>query len=135
MTAVVAVLFIVTAVIGRWRLSVIGTAALIIISIIVGGIYPWIVQRFQVEPSERTVESTYIDRNIQATRDAYGVSDVEEQPYDAVSDAEAGALAGDAVTTSSPTPSPSCSSTASTTASPSSSRSTATRSTAPHRTR
>ncbi|MBD8583861.1 UPF0182 family protein [Frigoribacterium sp. CFBP 13729] len=97
--AVVAVLFVVTAIIGRWRLSVIGTAALIIISIIVGGIYPWIVQRFQVEPSERTVESTYIDRNIQATRDAYGVSDVEEQPYDAVSDAEAGALAGDAVTT------------------------------------
>jgi len=96
---VVAVLFIVTAIVGRWRLPVIGTAALIIISIIVGGIYPWIVQRFTVEPSERTVESPYIERNIQATREAYGVADVEEQTYDAKSDAEAGALAGDAVTT------------------------------------
>lgn len=96
---VVAVLFVITAIVGRWRLPVIGTAALIIISIIVGGIYPWIVQRFTVEPSERTVESTYIERNIQATREAYGVSDVAEQTYDARSDAEAGALAGDAVTT------------------------------------
>jgi uncharacterized membrane protein (UPF0182 family) len=97
--AIVAVLFIVTAIIGRWRLPVIGTAALIIASIIVGGIYPWIVQRFQVEPSERTVEAPFIENNIDATREAYGVSDVEEETYDAQSDAEAGALAGDAVTT------------------------------------
>ncbi|ROS59490.1 hypothetical protein EDF38_2339 [Frigoribacterium sp. PhB160] len=97
--AVVAILFIVTAIVARWRLSVIGTAALIVISIIVGGIYPWIVQRFQVDPSEGPVESSYIERNIQATRDAYGVSDVQEESYDAQSDAAAGALAGDAVTT------------------------------------
>ncbi|WP_423923223.1 UPF0182 family protein [Frigoribacterium sp. 2-23] len=97
--AIVALLFIVTAIIGRWRLPVVGTALLIVASIIVGGVYPWVVQRFQVDPSERTVETTYIERNIQATREAYGVANVSEQPYDAKSDAEAGALAGDAVTT------------------------------------
>jgi len=96
---VVALFFVVTAIVGRWRLPIIGTAGLIVVSIIVGGVYPWVVQRFQVDPSERTVESPYISRNIEATRDAYGVADVQEEEYDATSDAEAGALAGDAATT------------------------------------
>lgn len=96
---VVALLFVVTAANGRWRLSVIGTASLVIVSIIVGGVYPWVVQRFQVDPSERTVESEYISRNIEGTRDAYGVADVVEEQYDATSDAQAGALADDATTT------------------------------------
>jgi uncharacterized membrane protein (UPF0182 family) len=97
--ALVAVLFIVTAVIGRWRISVIGTALLLVSGIIVGGVYPWIVQRFQVDPNARTLEAEYITRSIDATRDAYGVADVEVIPYNATTDAEAGALRADAETT------------------------------------
>ena len=97
--ALVAVLFIVTAVIGRWRLPVIGTALLLVAGLVVGTIYPWIVQRFQVEPSARTLESSYIERSIEATRDAYGVSGVEEVPYNATTDAVGGALRTDAETT------------------------------------
>jgi len=97
--ALVAVLFIVTAIVGRWRISVIGTALLIISGIIVGGIYPWVVQRFQVDPSARSLEAEYIDRSIAATRDAYGVADVDVQSYSATTDAEAGALREDAETT------------------------------------
>ena len=96
---VVALLFVVTAVIGRWRLPVIGTALLLVSGLILGGIYPWIVQRFQVEPSARTLESQFIDRSIEATRDAYGVDGVTEMPYNATTDAEAGALRTDAETT------------------------------------
>ncbi|MDF1479550.1 UPF0182 family protein [Leifsonia sp. H3M29-4] len=99
--AIVAVLFIVTAIIGRWRLPIIGTALLLVSGLVVGGIYPWIVQRFQVEPNARAFEATYIERNIQATRDAYGVSGVEEIPYNATTDAEPGALREDAETTAS----------------------------------
>ena len=99
--AIVAVLFIVTAIIGRWRLPIIGTALLLVSGLVVGGIYPWIVQRFQVEPNARAFEATYIERNIQATRDAYGVSAVEEIPYNATTDAEPGALREDAETTAS----------------------------------
>jgi uncharacterized membrane protein (UPF0182 family) len=95
----VAVLFIVTAVIGRWRLPVIGTALLLVSGIIAGGIYPWVIQRFQVEPSARTLEADYIDRSIEATRDAYGVSGVTEVPYNATTDATQGALRSDAETT------------------------------------
>ncbi|MEG8037361.1 UPF0182 family protein [Sphingomonas sp. LR61] len=97
--AIVAILFIVTAVIGRWRISIVGTGLLLVAAIVIEGIYPWIVQRLQVKPSERTYESAYIERNIKATRDAYGVSDVKEQNYDATTEASSGALAQDAQTT------------------------------------
>ncbi|WIB78429.1 UPF0182 family protein [Curtobacterium sp. MCPF17_002] len=97
--AIVAILFIVTAVIGRWRISIVGTGLLLVAAIVIGGIYPWIVQRLQVKPSERTFESAYIERNIKATRDAYGVSGVQEQNYDATTEASSGALAQDAQTT------------------------------------
>ena len=99
--ALVAVLFIVTAIIGRWRLPIIGTALLIVSSILIGGVYPFIVQKFQVDPSARTLESTFIERNIEATRDAYGVADVTESSYKAKTDAEPGALRNDAETTAS----------------------------------
>jgi len=97
--AFVAVLFIVTAVIGRWRISIIATALLVISGIILGGIVPWVVQRFQVDPNARTLESEFIERSIQSTRDAYGVSDIDVQSYNATTDAEAGALRADAETT------------------------------------
>ena len=97
--AVVAILFIVTAIIGRWRLPVIGTALLIISSLLIGSLYPWVVQRFQVDPSARTLESPYIERNINLTRDAYDLSDIVEIPYNATTEAEPGALREDATTT------------------------------------
>jgi uncharacterized membrane protein (UPF0182 family) len=96
---IVAVLFLVSAVIGRWRLPVIGTAMLIITAILAGGVYPWVVQRFQVTPSELTMEREYIQRNIDLTRLAYGLDEVEVTPYNATVDAEAGALREDAETT------------------------------------
>jgi uncharacterized protein len=99
--AFVVLLFIVTAITGRWRISVVGTALLIVSSILVGGIYPGIIQNFQVRPTERVLESEYIDRSIAATRDAYGVAGVVEQPYKAQTTAAAGALREDADTTAS----------------------------------
>jgi uncharacterized membrane protein (UPF0182 family) len=97
--ALVAVLALVTAIIGRWRLPLIGTALLIVSSLVIGSIYPALVQRFQVDPSARTLEKEYIDRALLATRAAYGVDDVQVMPYAAVTDAEAGALREDAETT------------------------------------
>jgi uncharacterized membrane protein (UPF0182 family) len=96
---VVAVLFLVTAIIGRWRLPVIGLALLIISSLIIGSLYPWVIQQFQVVPNAKALESAYIQRNIDLTRDAYGLADVKEVPYDAKTTAEPGALRADAETT------------------------------------
>lgn len=97
--ALVAVLFLITAIIGRWRLPVIGTALLIISGLIIGSGYPALVQQFQVLPSERALEAEYIQRNIDSTRAAFGVADVEEIPYNAETEAEEGALRDDAETT------------------------------------
>ncbi|MFM6980919.1 MAG: UPF0182 family protein, partial [Micrococcales bacterium] len=47
---VVAVLFLVAAVIGRWRLPIMATALMLVSSLVLGGVYPWIVQTFQVVP-------------------------------------------------------------------------------------
>ncbi len=95
----VAVLFIVAAVIGKWRLPVIGTAMLVITSILAGGVYPWVIQQFQVRPSEQTLEKQYIERNINMTRSAYGLDKIQETRYNATTDATTGALAPDAQTT------------------------------------
>src|SRR5205085_12509354 len=47
----------------------------------IGGIYPAIVQRFQVTPSAQTLEAPYIQRNINATRNAYGLDNVTAAGY------------------------------------------------------
>ncbi|GHG47462.1 UPF0182 protein [Sinomonas cellulolyticus] len=99
--AIVAVLFVVAAVIGRWRLPLIGTAMLVITGILAGGVYPWVIQTVQVRPSEQVAETPYIERNIQATRAAYGLDDVEVQDYKATTTATPGALRQDAQTTAS----------------------------------
>ena len=61
---------------------------------LVGGIYPAIVQQFQVRPNANEKEAPYIDRNIEATRAAYGINrdeggKVNQQPYDATTDVAA----------------------------------------------
>jgi uncharacterized membrane protein (UPF0182 family) len=99
--ALIAVLFLVTAFIGRWRLPVVGTALLLVAGLLVGTAYPWVVQRFQVDPNAKTLETPYIQRNIDLTRDAYDVADLEEIPYNATTDAAKGALREDAETTAS----------------------------------
>ena len=97
--ALVAIAFIVTAIIGRWRPAIVGTALFIVSNLVIGQAYPWLIQRFQVDPSARTLEASFIERNIEATRDAYALSEVVEIPYQAETEASAGALRADAVTT------------------------------------
>ena len=53
----VAVLFIVTAVRGNWRLPAIGVGLMVVAAIAVGGIYPAVVQRFQVQPNQQDAEA------------------------------------------------------------------------------
>ena len=95
----VALLFLITAIIGRWRLAIVGTALYIVSGLVLGLGYPSLIQRFQVDPSARTLEAQYIERNIDATRDAYGVADIVEIEYEASTDTSAGALRADAETT------------------------------------
>ena len=98
---IVALLFFVTAIIGRWRFPLIGTALLVVSALVVGMGYPWVVNQFQVRPNQFNLESQYIDRNLEATKVAYGIDGLEKTETAAVTDAEPGALQRDAETTAS----------------------------------
>jgi uncharacterized membrane protein (UPF0182 family) len=100
-SGVVALLFLVAAFVGKWRLPVIATGLMVVSSLILGGLFPWAIQTFQVVPNERTLEAPYIDRNLSATRAAYGIEDVLKVEYNATTDATPGALREDAETTAS----------------------------------
>jgi uncharacterized membrane protein (UPF0182 family) len=100
-SVVVALLFLVAAFVGKWRLPVVATGLMVVSSLILGGLFPWAVQTFQVIPNERVLESPYIQRNLDATSKAFGIDTVERVEYNAVVDAEPGALREDAETTAS----------------------------------
>ncbi len=71
-----------------WRLPVIGTALLVVTSVVVGAIFPALIQSLRVGPSEKSLEAEYIQRNIDATRKAYGLDRVERTEYAATTDAK-----------------------------------------------
>jgi uncharacterized membrane protein (UPF0182 family) len=100
-SVVVALLFLLAAFVGKWRLPVTATGLMVVSSLVLGGLFPWAVQTFQVVPNERTLESPFIDLNIKATRSAYGIDSVEKVNYNARTDATPGALREDAETTAS----------------------------------
>lgn len=93
--------FLITAFFGQWRISIIATALMVVSSLVLGGLYPWIVQTFQVVPNERTLEAPFLQRNIEATRTSFGLDNVEVVDYDATVVPEPGALRKDAKTTAS----------------------------------
>ena len=64
----------------------------------IAGIYPGAIQTFQVKPSESSKEAPFIQRNIDATRTAYGLDNVEVSDYQATLTTSAGQLSKDAAT-------------------------------------
>ncbi|GAA3927806.1 UPF0182 family protein [Microbacterium soli] len=99
--AVVAVLFLVTAVIGRWRFPLAATALFIVASLVVGMGYPWVVTTFQVKPNENSYQAEFYERNMNATKAAYGIEGMQVTPFKAATDTAAGQLRADAETTAS----------------------------------
>ena len=97
----VAALFVFSAIAGRWRLPVLATALMLVTALVLEGVYPWGVQNFQVGPNERTLEGEYINRNLDATRFAYGLDNVTTASYNAKSTASAADIRKDAETTAS----------------------------------
>ena len=87
-----AMLFFATIFRKGWLLPAASFGLLVLSAIIIGGVYPLIVQNFQVKPSEADKEAPYIQRNIDGTRSAYGLSNVKVSPYDATTNVDAGAV-------------------------------------------
>ncbi len=96
-----AVLFFANVVRRTWMLPGIGFGLLVLSAILIGGVYPAVVQQFKVRPSEVCREEPFIDRNIKATRDSYGLSKARVDEYVAKTEVTAGQLRSDADTTAS----------------------------------
>ena len=59
-----------------WRLPFLASALWLIVSIVGGVIYPAIVQSLVVDPNQETREAPFIERNVDATREALGLTDI-----------------------------------------------------------
>ena len=90
-----AALFVATIWTHSWRLPVVGVIALAVVAIVAGGIYPAMVQSFKVKPSEQSLEAPFIDRNIKATRTAYGLDAAKVTEYKALTTPSRGQLRND----------------------------------------
>src|SRR5918996_1649949 len=80
-----AVLFIVNIRVRRLALPIAAVGIWILTSVLAGGLWPAVVQRFSVAPQELDREREYIDRNLEATKAAFDLGDVENQDFAALS--------------------------------------------------
>jgi len=95
---VCALLFFANIIRRSWVLPAAGTALLVVSSVLIAGIYPGAIQQFQVKPIESSKEAPFIQRNIDATRSAYGLDNVAISDYQATVATNTGQLADDAAT-------------------------------------
>lgn len=81
-----------------WVLPAAGLALLGLSSFLISGVYPALIQQFQVKPSESSKEAPFIQRNIESTRAAYGLDKLEVKDYQATISTSAGQLTNDVET-------------------------------------
>ncbi len=62
---------------GSFRLPLIASALWLVVALVGGVIYPAVVQALVVNPNQEAREAPYIERNVNATREALGLTDVD----------------------------------------------------------
>jgi uncharacterized membrane protein (UPF0182 family) len=98
--AVIAVICAVLLLAGAFRRSAlspgIGFGLLVLSAVLIGGVYPFIIQQFVVKPNQQVKERPYIKREIASTRTAYGVAGATVTQYPAATTQARGELAREA---------------------------------------
>jgi uncharacterized protein len=75
-----AILFFANIRLKQWALPIVAVALLAIVSVLLGSAYPAFIQQFKVNPNEQELEREYIQDNLDATRAAFGLDDIQPQP-------------------------------------------------------
>lgn len=75
-----------------WILAV-GGGLWLVVALGLGGVYPAFMQQFEVQPNELFKERPYIEYNIDLTRRAYGLDQIQEFDFGSVAELTAEALA------------------------------------------
>ncbi len=95
--AVIAGICVVLFLVGAFRRSALlpamGFGLLVLAAVVIGGVYPFIIQRFVVSPNQQVKERPYIAREIAGTRAAYGIAGTRVINYPALPTAKPAALA------------------------------------------
>lgn len=81
--ALCALMFFSTIFLGSWMLPAVGLGLWFLTSLLIGAAWPAIMQQFQVNPSEPDREGPFLEKNIEGTREAFGVAGVETEDYSA----------------------------------------------------
>ena len=81
-----AVLFLVNIWVRRLSLPFAAIGIWILTAALAGGVWPFAVQKFSVDPQELVRERPFIERNIQATREAFGLDEIDSQDFAASTD-------------------------------------------------
>ena len=68
-----------------WTLPVLALGIWAFVALVIGVIYPAVLQALKVTPAQSSLELPYISRNITATRDAFGINNVLVQPFSGTS--------------------------------------------------
>ncbi len=76
-----------------WRLPLIGLGVWIGASVLIGSIYPALIQQLQVAPNELAFEKPYIQRNIAGTRDGFDLGSIDATGFAAATDLTAADIA------------------------------------------
>ncbi|MFY9585818.1 MAG: UPF0182 family protein [Actinomycetota bacterium] len=95
---IAAVLLFLNARVRTWMLPIAASIVLGLTSAIGGGIYPAAVQRLKVRPDEQALERSSIQRNIVATRAAFGIDAVQHHTHPGVGTVDARTVARDEAT-------------------------------------
>lgn len=82
-----------------WRTPAVAVASLVVCAMVLSFAWPALLQRFKVAPNAQELEAAYIQRNIDATKFAYGLNNVKKESYNATSEGKSGALAKEAEST------------------------------------
>ncbi len=80
---IIAIAIMVNVFLKKFRLVAFSIGALVMVSVLVGGVYPVVVQKFFVVPNELNRERPYIENNIKYTRMAYNLDMVEKKAFPA----------------------------------------------------
>jgi uncharacterized protein len=88
-----AVLFFAGALRRSSMLPAVGFGLLVLSAVIIGGVYPAIVQQFVVKPNELVKETPFLGREITSTSSAFGIKNVKVMPYTATSSEPSAQLA------------------------------------------
>jgi uncharacterized membrane protein (UPF0182 family) len=72
-----------------WTLPILAVGIWAFVALVVGVIYPALLQTLKVTPAQSTLEAPYIQRNIDATRAAYGLTHVKVSTFAATTNPSA----------------------------------------------